>query len=84
MNNNEKIKYNLISVADIDVKAPLELISLGEFKNRYPNGEKYPELPNDILGIVDKNVNTEGQAANERATFRFLMRNGYGIYVDKQ
>lgn len=82
MNNGEKIRYDLVSAADIDVKAPMELLSLGEFKKRYPGGEKYPELPDDIMGVVGQSCEIEGQADNNRVTFRFLIRNGYGIYVD--
>ena len=83
MSNNEKIKYDLISVADIDVKAPVVLISLGEFKRQFPDGEKYPELPDDILGTIENNNDIEGQASNGKTTFHFLIRNGYGIFVDK-
>lgn len=82
MNNNEKIRYDLISVADIDVKAPVVLLSLGEFKRQFPNGEKYPELPDDILGTLGESSDIEGQASNGKVTFHFLIRNGYGIYVD--
>ena len=83
MNNGKKIRYDLISVADIDVKAPVVLLSLGEFKRQFPNGEKYPELPDDILGTLGESCDIEGQSSNGKVTFHFLIRNGYGIYVDK-
>lgn len=83
MFNDEKIKYDLISVADIDVKAPVVMMSLKEFKNQYPDGQKYPELPDDILGVIDDCGQVEGQASDCGVTFHFLIRNGYGIYVDK-
>jgi hypothetical protein len=83
MLNDEKLKYDLISVADIDVKAPVVLISLGEFKKQYPDGEKYPELPDDIMGVIGNSCEVEGQSLNNKVTFHFLIRNGYGIYIDK-